>query len=877
VSGFLARRRPAPAGDAQKRLRALTAAGHRIDLAAVRRAPANGPKVQAWQGDAWEYRDSIGEIRYGISYLRHAVSRVRVYPAVAEPDGDQPTPLEEADGVPPAVLSAAEDALARLTAGTNDWAGLLAPYAENFEVPGEAWLVGRPDPAAAGSDVAADEIWQIRSTREIEAKDRGWILKDTPDDRDGAPLEDRTAYVARLWQPHPQWRGLADSPMRALLGVCEELQLVTRMIRGASRSRLAGSGLLCIPDGITFQSSQQGEPDPEDPEADDFLSTLLRTMVTAIEDEGDASSVVPIVINGDAEELKEVRHIPITVGVDDKLLARVEPALRRIGAGLDVPPEVITGIADINHWGAWQVDAATIKQHVEPLLIDMLGALTAGYLRHVLLEYGVDPEWARKVVLWYDVTPLTIRANKAEDARAAHDRYVLSDRALLEALGFDPDADMPDEDELARRLMQGKGTVDAALTETLLRILVMRSLPEPEPPVAIAPPPPPPAVPAEEEPAGTTPGPDTGMPIAAAGPPARVLRAYPRESARLARVDTETRGRLTVAADAALARALERAAARVTSQANRTASARAIVAAAPGRAWPALADAGLTAGLGLDPETLLAGAWDQLAQTWEQLTGTARATALETAARLAGHDPTTPGVAAALDQAAAQLADLATSGWEWWATGLTALAVAALTDPDTIDGVAEEPGEDPGRTGRLATLTRGALAVAGGLPPDHPGVGRDGLPVTGGTRPVGIASGDVVTSYLRDAGKSVLGYEWVYGISKVHFEPHRRLDGVVFTDFDSPVLANSEPWPYPTLAPGDHRGCRCDAQPVWADASRSSDDLDAVGDATFDDTYLRVLQEIAASDRAAGRLDTTPIETVAEAERIANARPSRRP
>jgi hypothetical protein len=877
VTGFLARRRPA--GDPQPtQARVLTASGRRINLEAARRAPANGPRVHAWQHDAWEYRDTIGEVRYAIGYLRHAVSRVRVFPAVAEPDGAEPTPLDQADGVPAGVLSAAEDALARLTAGTNDWAALLAPYAENFEIPGEAWLVGRPDPDALGSDVAADEVWQIRSSQEIEAKDRGWTVRDVPDDHTGTPLEAATAYVARLWQPHARWRGLTDSPMRALLGVCEELQLVTRMIRGASRSRMAGAGLLLVPDDISFRADGLGESDPEDPEADDFFASLTRAMMTAIEDEADASSVVPILVKAAAESLKEVRHVPISVGVDDKLLARIEPALRRIGAGLDVPPEIVTGMADVNHWTAWQVDASTIKMHVEPLLIEMLGALTSGYLRHALVEYGVPPEWARKVINWYDVAPLTIRQNRAEDARVAHERLVISDRALVEALGFDVDTDMPDEEELARRVALVRGTVDAPMMDMLLRMLVLKDLPERPPPIAIAPPPPAPDEDDEDAPAGSTPGPDTGLPIAAAGPPSRVLRAYPRESARLARLDTDTRERLTVAADAALARALERAQARVASQANRTASARGIVAAAlPGRAYPALAQAGLTAGLGLDPETLLAGAWDQLRESWDQLTWAARNGALELAARVAGHDPQDPAVSAALDQAAARLTELADAGWAWWAAGLTALAVSALTDPDSVDGVAEEPGEDPGRRGRLTTLTRGALAVAGGLPADHPGVGRDGLPVSGGVRVPGIASGDVVSSYLRGAGRSVLAYEWVYGISRVHFEPHRALDGLVFTDFDSGVLANPSSWPYPTLAPGDHRGCHCDAQPVWADASRSSDDLDAVGDATFDPTYRRVLEEIAASDRAAGRLDTTPIETIAEAERIDRHRPSRRP
>jgi hypothetical protein len=874
VSRGLLGRRQAPTRPQQpaaRGARVLTASGRRIDLDAAR-GTKYAPHVETWQQEAWAYRASIGEIRYAVGYLRKAVSRVRIFPAVAEPDGAEPTPLAEADGVPPAVLAAAEEALALLTAGTHDWAALLAPYAENFEVAGEAWLVGRPDPDAAGGEVQPQELWQVRSTQEIEATDRGWRLKDHPGDREGSLLSPESAHVSRLWLPHPQWRGLADSPMGALLGPCEELQLVSRTIRGASRSRLAGAGLLLVPDEIAFQAAPMGDdPDPEDVEADDFFTQLTRTMTAALEDEGDPSSVVPIVVKASAEALKEIRHLTLSSVVDEKLLGRIEAALRRIGAGLDVPPEIVTGMAEANHWTAWQIDASTIKMHVEPLLIEMLGALTSGYLRHALTAYGVGEEWARRVICWYDVTPLTVRQNRTDDARIGHERNVLSDVALVQALGFDPETDMPDEDELARRLAIGRGTVDATLMDTLLRMFLVRNLPEaPEPPAPIAIPSQPVPTSDPGQPDGETPGPDTGLPIAAAGAPqGPVLRAYRRESERLARVDRETRERLAAAADAAVQRAVERATARAASAANRNPDARAIAAsAAPGRAYAALHDAGLTAALGLDPETLLAGAWDQLLGVWDRLTEAARVDAVESAARIAGQ-PAPLGVLGALSQLSAR-------GWEWFTQALTREALHALEDPEADTGVVDEPGEDPGRPGRVTSLTRGALAIAGGLPAGHPGISPDGVTATGGQPPGGIASGDVITGYLQSAGRDVIGYEWVYGISKNHFEPHRRLDGVLFADFASPSLQNPESWPSATLAPGDHRGCRCDASPVWADGRLASLEQDAAADATYDDSYLQVLRQIAADDRAAGRTDTSAVRTVDEADRIATARPSRR-
>jgi hypothetical protein len=884
--GLLGRRQaPTPAKPpAPRGARVLTASGRRIDLDAAR-GTKYAPHVETWQQEAWAYRASIGEIRYAVGYLRKAVSRVRIFPAVAEPDGAEPTPLAEAEGVPPAVLAAAEEALSLLTAGTNDWASLLAPYAENFEVAGEAWLVGRPDPDAAGSDVQPQELWQTRSTQEIEATDRGWRLKDHPGDREGTLLSPESAHVSRLWLPHPQWRGLADSPMGALLGPCEELQLVSRMIRGASRSRLAGAGLLLVPDEIAFQAAPLGDdPDPEDVEADDFFTQLTRTMTAALEDEGDPSSVVPIVVKASAEALKEIRHLTLANAVDEKLLGRIEAALRRIGGGLDVPPEIVTGMAEVNHWTSWQIDASTIKMHVEPLLIEMLSALTAGYLRHALTAYGVADEWARKVICWYDVTPLTVRQNRTEDARIGHERNVLSDVALVQALGFDPETDMPDEDELARRITTERGTIDATLMDTLLRMFLVRNLPEaPEPPAPIAIPSQPVPTSDPGRPGGETPGPDTGLPIAAAGAPqGPVIRAYRRESQRLGDIDRQLLNRLAAAAESATNRALEKAGARLKSQVQRDPETRALVAGVEARdVGRVLGEEAIVAAIG-DPLVLLAGAWDDVERQWGAWTAAAREDALRVAAKIAGHRLDDVLVQSSIETLDTLLAGSAPEAWAWLQEALNREVLRMVYAPDLdLWQVPEDLPELKASGGAVTSLVRGALAIAGGLPSTSGGLSPQGLPVDPHTRLGGIATGDFVDQHLRGAGVETMGYEWVYGISENHFIPHRNIDGIIFLDFESDALANprSDNWPSSKFAPGDHKGCHCDAQPVYADGLASAS-IDAVAVATYDPSYLDVLRSMAADDVRRGFLAkyptlTTPIAVVKEAERIANVRPSR--
>jgi hypothetical protein len=890
---FLSRRRTPE--EAHRPARVLTAAGRKIDLTAKTGRTGTGNRAK-WQDDAWAYRDTIGEIRYAVSFLRHASSRVRLVTAVAANDNQPPTPLSEAEGVPAGVQAAAEEALARLTGGTFNYSQLLAPFAENMEVAGEAMLVGYEDPTTQ------QEVWAIRSVDELRKTDRGYQLIDSPGQKDGIWLNPETSYLSRMWHPHARYRALADSPMRALLGPCEELQLVSRMIRAASRSRVAGNGLLLMPEDIDFSRSghKPGDVDPDEPDDDPFMTELTNSMMTSIKDEGDASAMVPIIVRANAEALAAVRHLALSFPVDEKLLARMEAALTRIGMGLDVPPEIITGVADVNHWSAWQISDSTIRDHVGPLVERMVDSLTDGYLRVVLNEYGIDKVWANRIVLWYDTSPLSARPDRSGDAKTGWDSNVLSDRVLVEALGFDPETDMPTPDELAQRLALRRGAMDGSITEALLKLFVAPQLDN----IRVVPPgqvsvhngqdaqdaerenPPastvgqPLALPAgpassggdQQQPAAApagTPGPTTGLPASAA-PQGRVLSAHPRESRRLSDLDRSLREQLTAAADAAVSRAVEKAGARVRSAANRDPELRAVVASLTAAQAPAALGQAVVAGLGLDIEALLAGAWDELRTRWNDWTGQAATAATETAARLAGRDPST------LARALQALAAAAVQAWEWLTARLTETATNELYNPEHPTGVATTLGEDPTRAGRLTSVVRGALAIAGGLPAEHPGITTDGVPVEGGVRLGGIATGDLLTSYLRDGGQEIIAYEWVYGISLRHFEPHRAVDGLTFSDFDSPLLANPTSWPYPVMAPGDHVGCHCDAAPVWADGSRTSTDQQAAADATFDDSYMQVLRAMARDDTAAGRTGTSAQLTVAEADRVATSRPSQR-
>lgn len=861
-------RRPKPTTPTRVRAgRALTAAGARIDLDQV-----TGRQVTAtadWQKKAWAYRDSLGEIRYAMAYLAYAVSRCRIFPAVITPGDDDPVPLDEqnAPGVSKAIVDSIVDSL---TSGTGVWSEIVPTAAHCMEIAGEAVLVGYPDPMSA-----TGETWHARSVDELQRTDRGWRLIDSPG-REGAQAAGGIAlgndvFVGRLWHPHPRWRGVADSPMRALLDTCEELKLISRDVRGTARSRIASAGVLAVPDGLDFPGSE------------DFLTALTQLMTSALGDEASATNVVPGLIKGDGDLIAKIQHITLARPLDASLLDRENAALRRLATGLDVPPEVVTGIGDLNHWSAWAVDAATIKMHVEPLLVRVLDAVTAGAFRPLLLAEGVSPQAAATVCLWYSVDPLTVRPNRSEDADAAWDRHAISWEAYRDAKGFGEE-DAPSDDELAARLALARGTVDTDMLRVLLtEVMRVRLSEPPAPPAPIVvqqptapaiedtPPGDAPADPNGTAPAAptprTTPGPTTAAAVTAAAesPEAAPLQLHRTASERLARIDTDTRERLAAAVTAAVNRAVERATNRARGAAQRDPRMKATVAAAPpGHALAVLGREALTAA-GVDLGDLLTGAWDGLRDQWAAATAQAWARTVTILEKVTG-EPVDPARHAAV-------AETTANGWAWLEEHLNTYTTTVLFDPDSVTATTTEVGEDDGLPGRATTLTRGALTLAGGPTGDGGGVRPDGTLIPEGTPSGGIATGGHATSHLTGHGVGVVGYEWVYGVSRNVFEPHHALDGLIVSGFTSPALAHSG-WPGPVLAPGDHAGCHCDLTPILGDLPGTAV-LQAAGDATYDPAYMDVLRQIAVTDRAEGR-DTTITRTVAEADRVAASRPSQR-
>ena len=434
----------------------------------------------SWQQEAWEYYDAIGEIKYAFNLVASVVSRIRIHAAIVDDPSETPMPIRNSSNVDARTAAAAERAITRLDSAYGGQAGMLKDAALNLSVTGECYLVQIPERIGTG----IPESWDIRSVDEVQVDAKG-TYRITPrreighgsGQKLGTVILPPTAFIGRIWKAHPRYSDEADSSLRGILDLCAELLLLNRTFRSTARSRL-NAGALYLPDGLSVAAS----PDPDYPydsdsdlnqdftpeeAADEFEDQLIDAMTTPIRDEESASAVVPLIIRGPAELGDKIKQFKFERSFDPALAARADRVLERILQGLDVPKDVVTGLANVKYSNALQIDEALYKAHIEPLMLLICDAITVVYLRPYLLAHGFDPVEVERICVWFDPSQVATRNDRAADADSGFDRMAVSFDSWRRAHGFS-EADAPTPTEVALRLLMDKGTISPDLTESML-------------------------------------------------------------------------------------------------------------------------------------------------------------------------------------------------------------------------------------------------------------------------------------------------------------------------------------------------------------------------------------------------------------------------
>jgi len=403
-----------------------------------------------WQEAAWNFYDTVGEYRYGVDWVGNLLSKAVLF--VTGPDG-KPT----ADPL-------VQEAMDALFGGPEGQAEMLRMLGIQFTVAGEAYIVGM--------DTNGQDDWFVIAATEISKRDGSTFTFGQGEDK--VVAETNSSMVIRIWRPHPRTPKRSASPSRACLPILSEIERLTMHVAAQLDSRLTSAGMLILPSQFSFPTlpsrnkTNQGDPEPGESvstqvanPAQAFADLLVSVAEIAIDAPQDASAKVPIVIQVDGEYIDKVQFLKFWTDLDQHAIELRKEAIGRLGLGLDMPPEILTGTADVNHWGSWQIEEAAIKSHSEPLLQVITSSLTVGYLRPVLESLGMDAEQAFEFNIEADDAAMRMRPNRSKEAMELYDRGVLSKEAVVRENGFS-ETDVMDEAErtewLTVKLAEGQTT-----------------------------------------------------------------------------------------------------------------------------------------------------------------------------------------------------------------------------------------------------------------------------------------------------------------------------------------------------------------------------------------------------------------------------------
>lgn len=827
---------------------------------------------QRWQTLAWGYRDMIGELRAALQFRAQAISRVRFFVAEIMEDDDEPVAValrtERGDDGQPTeraqkitidedLCVAAEAELARLPLDDGDF---ISIFSENFDVAGECWLYGRMDP------VTDEELWEMRSIDDVDVQGDSITIKDETGQPRRVNLDpDSGEELYRLWRKHPRKPYQADSSLNACLDSLEDITLIARELRAASRSRIAANGIMFVPEGMAELKNVKEDDDAEP--GDRFIADLTASIVAPISNEGDAGGIAPIVLVGTADDIKAVRFERLDREDSPTLIDKLNKALARMGQSIDVPPEIVTGMADVNHWTAWQIDMSTFRYYLEPGIRLMADSLTACFLRLALK--GFPPDQVRKLRIWFDAGAITENPNRRQDTLDAIDRSLISPRTGRKELGFG-EGDAPTPEEILQMIATKQGFDAAGAARILAFYAAQQGAEIPEgmdEPARLAPAPrglPPAQAPVVSDPSGVggTGTPSTTPPGLGASAVQVAEDRYPEsyfvaaaakeESTRdslqwtldsvlglkLADIERGLRDQILLAADAAITRALERAGSRLRSKAQRDPALLASLRATKVSAWAATIGRDQAFALGADLRFLLRDAFTQLSARFAEWVNRAIDAMVSRVLAFLKVSPDSARGRSVVTRMRNAMAGRIDGAWSRLHAQLEAHTERLLFDD------AGEPMAD-GEQNDLAVppdLVRQALALIGGLPETAAGIDDNGRIPTGEAF-TGMADGTTVTDELAANGVVAFGREWKYNpeLERGTFVPHYDLDGTRFTSWTDDVLRTplEYAWVGPFFRPKDHKGCLCTTAVTYAVPNRETRDRawqDPEGPSTFTQT-----------------------------------------
>jgi len=422
-------------GNSKNKSRSLIASAAAVDLSMP--VWSQYPSLDtAWQAELWRLYNCVPEFAKAANYIGSCCSRCRIY--VAEVDDRGQVSKEVKPGNPVGKLAYT------VMGGPEKQPELQNLAGTATMVSGEYWTVAL--------EVEDSDKWFVVQYNELIRMEDFFAYPGGQPIRQFAynfgdrryELREGRDLVFRTWNPAAQESICAYSPARSLITTLVELEILSQYILAQARSRLASGGVWPLPKELDFPAQDDYAAGIEG-----FMQRMLDTARRNLKEFGDASQLIPTMIEvpGDlADKIKE----PIIFG---SVLSEQAAALRAecrtsIANGMDIAPEIITGMGDANHWNGPAIEQSTIDTVVKPIMTRMCNALTENYLKPALKLMGKSPE---RYKYWFDTASLVTRPNRLKETlELAQQGYVSSDE-VLKAADL-PDTAAPSDEEYQRNL-----------------------------------------------------------------------------------------------------------------------------------------------------------------------------------------------------------------------------------------------------------------------------------------------------------------------------------------------------------------------------------------------------------------------------------------
>lgn len=370
---------------------------------------------EAWQVEGWRYFDINGQLHNSVDYIGSACSQVRIMVCHVDENG-----VRQGEVTDDPEIAALADTL---FGGPAKKAEMLRAMAMALTVAGECYIIGRTS-RSGGSDE-----WMIAAPSDVRrVGGKVTVLVGAAIRLEFNPATD---IIIRVWTPHPMRNLLADSPVRALLGLLAEMQGLQDLLRAQINSRIANATILPVPSTL---SVPRGDGAPVS--TDDIYEQLYEVITANLEGRATAAQIAPILWQMPLEELVAMANIqPIRFEsvLSEQAIELRKEASEKLAIGMNVPIEIQIGARDLNHWAIWWAGEEFIVKSVSPLMNRMVDALTTSWLTPALKKKGKDPS---RYTYWYDTAPLAASANKLADTINLYNLGIVSGDTVLEAAAY---------------------------------------------------------------------------------------------------------------------------------------------------------------------------------------------------------------------------------------------------------------------------------------------------------------------------------------------------------------------------------------------------------------------------------------------------------